>query len=344
MWRGNCVQCGQSDKLGWSHCWEKGFWCQACHDHLDEDEEMAPVAPPRWDGGDWGVEPTEEDIEEYLQNGGLLEQTFHIENEALSVVSDPQRYLFKGIGGSIWNASIQLASYLQGVTGALPADAVVLELGAGCGIPSLHFARKNPRVRMVATDVPHLLPLLRYNAKNVANCEVAPLTWGTEAHMEPLMAQRLDLIIAADVVFDEDFHDDFLDTLRKLSLGTPAAPRQPPARIILAMAMRMQEVDMFLRAAQRHNMELAELVTRAPPDPWGSDVGIYDCVFHPARLPDAEHEPPRKAGKRTFSDASTADGLSTPAGSLSPSVGACLSPSAGACLSPELVAELCLSP
>ena len=44
------VQCGQNDKLGWSHCWEKGFWCQACHDHLDEDEEMAPVAPPRWDG------------------------------------------------------------------------------------------------------------------------------------------------------------------------------------------------------------------------------------------------------------------------------------------------------
>ena len=26
-------------------------------------------------------------------------------------------------------------------------------------------------------------------AWQVANCEVAPLTWGTEAHLEPLMAQ-----------------------------------------------------------------------------------------------------------------------------------------------------------
>jgi precorrin-6B methylase 2 len=301
MWRGNCVQCGQTDKLGWSHCWAQGFWCQACHDHLDEDEQMAPVAPPRWDGGDWGEEPTVKDIEEYLENGGLLEQSFHIDNEEISVVSDPQRYLFKGIGGSIWNASIQLASFLQGVGRTLKEDPVILELGAGCGIPSVHFARTHPRARVVTTDVPHLLPLLRYNARGVANLEVAPLTWGTAEHMAPYLDGRLDLIIAADVVFDEDFHSAFIETLRKLSLGTPEAPRRTPARIILAMAIRAQEVEFFLEATRRHSMELSELVTLPGPDPWASDVGIYDCFFHPPAP-----APSRKRAASTLSDVSTA--------------------------------------
>ena len=54
-------------------------------------------------GGDWGVEPTEEDIEEYLQNGGLLEQTFHIENEAAAQPSGAEDVLFH-------RASIQVSS------------------------------------------------------------------------------------------------------------------------------------------------------------------------------------------------------------------------------------------
>ena len=54
-------------------------------------------------GGDWGVEPTEEDIEEYLQNGGLLEQTFHIENEAAAQPSGAEDVLFHRV-------SIQVSS------------------------------------------------------------------------------------------------------------------------------------------------------------------------------------------------------------------------------------------
>merc|ERR1719324_2283001 len=122
--------------------------------------------------------------------------------------------------------------------------------------------------------------------------------------MKPFLAERLDVIIAADVVFDSDFHDAFLDTLRTLSLGTPEQPRRPPARIILAMAFRTQEVEDFLASAQRHNMELSELVMRPGPDPWASDVGIYDCFFHPPAS-----SPPLKAA-RSLSDASTA--CSTP--------------------------------
>ena len=49
------------------------------------------------------MEPTEEDIEEYLQNGGLLEQTFHIENEAAAQPSGAEDVLFH-------RASIQVSS------------------------------------------------------------------------------------------------------------------------------------------------------------------------------------------------------------------------------------------
>jgi predicted nicotinamide N-methyase len=250
------------------------------------------------------VEPTPADIEEYIENGGLLEQNFEIENEALTVVSDPQRYLFKGIGGSIWNASIELASSLRGVASTLPANPVVLELGAGCGIPGLHFARTHPHARVVTTDVPHLLPLLRHNANGIPNVVVAPLTWGLAEHVEPFLAERIDLIIAADVVFDSDFHDAFLDTLRTLSLGTAAEPRQPPAKIVLAVAQRTQEVEDFAVAARRHSMELSELVWRPGSNSWASAVGIYECSFPPAA---------RKASC-SLSDASTT--CSTPTGGV----------------------------
>jgi predicted nicotinamide N-methyase len=234
--------------------------------------------------------------------------TFQIDNEALTVVSDPQRYLFKGIGGSIWNASIELASFLKGVASTLPASPNVLELGAGCGIPGLHFARTHPRAQVVTTDVPHLLPLLRHNAKGVANVTVAPLTWGLEEDMKPYLPQRLDLIIAADVVFDADFHDAFLDTLRTLSLGTEAAPREPPARIILAVANRQQEVEEFEAATRRHDMELSQLKLCPSANSWASAVGIFDCSFRPLA--------PRKAS-RSLSDASTA--CSSPTSNAAPS-------------------------
>jgi hypothetical protein len=120
-----------------------------------------------------------------------------------------------------------------------------------------------------------------------------------EEDIKPFLSQRLDLIVAADVVFDLDFHDAFIDTLRTLSRGTAEEPRTPPARILLAMAMRAQEVEDFRVASRRHNMELSQLVMRPGRNSWASAVGIYDCIFQPTS--------PRK---RSFSDASTA--CSTP--------------------------------
>jgi hypothetical protein len=262
----------------------------------DEDGvDDIPYAPPRWDGGDWGCEPSQEAIGEYVENSGLMEQRFAIEGQEVSVISDPSHVMFQGVGGSIWNASLVLSKYLSGLKDSLPQNPVVLELGSGCGLPSVYFARTRPDAKVILTDVPHLLPLLKYNIRDSPNCEVLPLTWGSADHLEPLIHRDLDLIIGSDIVFDPDYYDVLLSTMRTLRNGTATHPRKKPAKIVLALAMREPDITDFWEACARNDL-LADLRYKQAGDSWASATGIYECTFG---------DELRLERKRSASDSST---------------------------------------
>jgi len=279
MWRGDCARCEQGSKLGYSRT-RGEFWCQACHDRFDDDASMrsqSPEPPPRWDGGQWGLEPSFDDIQAYVEQDGLLRQFFDIEGELLEVVSDPSHYMFQGVGGNIWNSSLGFAPFLNRTLPA--ADKLVLELGAGCGVPGLHLARRRPDTKVILSDVPHLLPLLRFNAREISNAEVVPLTWGNMSHMRPLMDREVDTIVASDIVFDPDFYDVLLETLRLLACGDALSPRSSgPARILLALAMRKPDAPLFFEVAEKHAFRMAP-VFETQVDVCSSVTKVFACHF-----------------------------------------------------------------
>lgn len=271
MWRGNCTGCGQQKKLGWSQHTE--FWCQACHDRFDDDDApMPPPAPPRWEGGAWGEPPPREVIQEYADKCVLSASSCTVGGITVEVYSDPCCALFHGVGANIWVAAQVVADYLHRA-GVKASNAV--EIGAGCGVPGLHYAKANPTSTVHLTDVPHLLPLLEFNARDTPNAKVLPLTWGNMADMAGI-PQPVDLIFASDVAFDPDYYDDLLNTIRYLSTPNPAC------RIVLGVAMREPDAQELFQYAQKHGMEMW-LTHDVPPGEYSSRVCVFECRFDRAR-------------------------------------------------------------
>jgi predicted nicotinamide N-methyase len=244
--------CSQEAKLGWSKPGH-GFRCQACHDSYDEDsDEDTPLAPPRWDGGPWdsASEPTIAMIESYVEATHMMVNSFKVGRSAVTLASDPCHSIFQGVGGAIWTASLSLAPCLQQLRHAR----CVVELGAGCGLSGIALALASPSTQVVLTDVPHLVPLMRYNAlknvDNVARCVAEPLVWNNDEHILTLKAKYgpIDVVCAADVTFDADCFEDLLDTIWKLS--------DEATTVLLAVPMREPEATDFVNSCSRYGLDL----------------------------------------------------------------------------------------
>ncbi|CAE6942554.1 METTL21C [Symbiodinium natans] len=120
-----------------------------------------------------------------------------------------------GTGGMVWPGAIVLASQLRARPELLSDATVVLELGAGCGLPGLAAAsllrRDGGARRVILTDGPEaVLTNLEHNARaneeRVAPValEVAKLIWeelldGTT----PPPAKAVDVLLGSDVIWGD---------------------------------------------------------------------------------------------------------------------------------------------
>ncbi|KAF7370512.1 hypothetical protein MSAN_00683100 [Mycena sanguinolenta] len=125
---------------------------------------------------------------------------------------------------SVWAASRFLADNLHYLD--LPAHlsrgerVKLLELGAAAGLPSIVIARRYPAVSVVVSDYPDD-NLIRTMTENVAencvsaNCRAVAYNWGSDpAGLFGLDNEKFDVIIAADTLWNPDFHGIFIEALR----------------------------------------------------------------------------------------------------------------------------------
>ena len=100
-----------------------------------------------------------------------------------------------GTGGQLWDASVVLALFLR-AHADLVRDQVVVELGAGCGLPGIDVARRGVARSVTLTDV--MLALAEANAhQNGADVRVARLDWADEEADD----FPCDVLLGADVCY-----------------------------------------------------------------------------------------------------------------------------------------------
>ncbi|KAI0664266.1 hypothetical protein C8Q70DRAFT_226781 [Cubamyces menziesii] len=151
---------------------------------------------------------------------------------------------------SIWSSSIYVANHLQelNIDGHIKNVCTegralqILELGAGAGLPSILIAKTFRDVLVTTSDYPdeNLIHTLEGNVKRNEvsdRCRVVPYGWGSDP--SPLFfrsglettAGRFDVVIAADTLWNSEWHGIFIETLR-LTLR-----RSPNARIYLVAGL-----------------------------------------------------------------------------------------------------------
>ncbi|KAJ0963314.1 hypothetical protein J5N97_028436 [Dioscorea zingiberensis] len=135
----------------------------------------------------------------------------------------------QGLSFQLWPAANSLVALLDSDPQTLlPLKSThspplrILELGSGTGLVGI-AAAAILGARVTLTDLPHVLPNLRFNAESNADIitsrggsvEVHQLRWGERPDAEALGgAAAFDAILASDVVYYEDLVDPLLETLR----------------------------------------------------------------------------------------------------------------------------------
>jgi len=163
---------------------------------------------------------------------------------------------------SIWASSRFLADNLDYL--GLPAHlsrggrVKVLELGAAAGLPSIVIARRYPALSVVVSDYPDV-ELIRTLTENVAengvtaNCRAVAYGWGSDpADLFSPDNEKFDVVIAADTLWNPEFHGLFIEALQ-LTLK-----KSPRSRIHLFAGLHTGRytVQSFLTAVAAAGFEL----------------------------------------------------------------------------------------
>jgi len=152
--------------------------------------------------------------------------------------ADPMNEVIKGVGAHLWFAARALIDFIApGGQGAILPGSRVCELGAGLGAVGLVLHALSD-CKVTLTDLPHVLPLLDFNAAYVAcvcpvrePARVAALRWGSSQDLAGLAHEHFDVLLGADIAYEDEQHLPLLMTLEALADG-------PRTRVLLALADR----------------------------------------------------------------------------------------------------------
>jgi hypothetical protein len=219
-------------------------------------------------------------------------------------VQDPYNDHFAyNIGNSLWSASLEVVDYWKVVPPLqkrLPQGSSALELGAGCGLLGLALWRHGFGA-VTLTDLEEMLPIMSYNvAWNEAgeSVQAMALDWGDGGiSARGVLAARgpFDLIVGAEVSYDELLHAGLIDSLVILCGGEGTAeqpawspplrppPLRPPTRVLLAIPLRDSDASIVALAEVRGFV--ATELKRCPPCPNHDSEQIIFELRAPAAWP-----------------------------------------------------------
>ncbi|XP_047027152.1 methyltransferase-like protein 22 [Helicoverpa zea] len=144
------------------------------------------------------------------------------------------------VGLQVWRGAFLLGDWLihLGLKGEL-ANRSVLELGAGTGLTSFVAALYAKKVVCTDIDVGGILELIKLNAKYnkkfiKSQFKVMPLDFTETAWSPSLLSEikQASIIIAADVIYDDDITAAFVSTIQKI-LNT-----EPPKTLYMVLEKR----------------------------------------------------------------------------------------------------------
>ncbi|RDX64517.1 Protein-lysine methyltransferase METTL21D, partial [Mucuna pruriens] len=197
----------------------------------------------------------------------------------------------EGLSFQLWPAATTLVSLLDRyradppgspLSAALDGRRRILELGSGTGIVGLVSAATLGG-SVTLTDLPHVVPNLRFNADANAGVvgstggavSVAPLRWGHVDDVEAI-GREFDLILASDVVYHDHLYEPLLETLRLVMLGGGEEREGKKMVFVMAHMRRWKKESAFFKKAKKHfNVDV--LHTDTPCD--GSRVGVVVYRF-----------------------------------------------------------------
>ena len=205
------------------------------------------------------------------------------------------------LGNSMWGASFELVKFIKQRT---CFSGSVVEIGAGCGAVGLVMWSRGAAVTI--TDLEHTVPFMQMNIDRNAQpaaskgraklqqISALPLDWTVSADAEAVRAanggQPFDLVIGAEVSYDDDLYAALIDTLlillkpseapvnltnRKSKSSGKEWPRQS---VLLAIPMR-DEDGALIELAKSRGFQASVVATFPPTEDHSSTIAIYELTL-----------------------------------------------------------------
>lgn len=157
---------------------------------------------------------------------------------------------------AIWRSSLYLSDHLPEAQGR-----VVLELGAGSGLPGLTCAREGHPTKVVLSDYPdpNIMQALQRNVDQnglVDRVQVVGHAWGDEGSLKSLLRppyqDGFDLIIGADILWMNEQHENLCRTLGR----TLRRNRRSAVHLVAGFHTGRWPIANFLAQAKSHGFRL----------------------------------------------------------------------------------------
>ncbi|CAI8609145.1 unnamed protein product [Vicia faba] len=247
----------------------------------DEDEEINPFKSLLTDEDDTPI--TFKTVQDDSPRQESLQKHFLRSVQSTVTIRQLPSY---GISFQLWPTATTLVSLLDNhrinptnsplsTVFAIGAQLRILELGSGTGIVGI-VAAATLGSDVTLTDLPHVVPNLKFNAE--ANAAVvgssggtvtsAPLRWGHAADVE-MIGREFDVIVASDVVYHDHLYEPLIETLRLLLIGKKIV-------FLMAHTKRWKKESVFFNKARKHFL-IDVLHVDAPCN--GSRVGVVVYRF-----------------------------------------------------------------
>ena len=134
---------------------------------------------------------------------GLIAYPLGAKNASLSLVQKPYES-GDTLGHTLWDGALTLARYVEENASRMEKKRIV-ELGSGIGLTGLVAATSGTPAAVYLTDLEHVLSVARDNVERNRHllqcpCHVAALEWGNTVQADALLSEKVDFVLAADVV------------------------------------------------------------------------------------------------------------------------------------------------